>query len=133
MIHRNSLNAYRAEGRRLHSREIEILIWSNIHTGSYTDRKVAELMGFAHRSEVQPRISDLIADGLMCENGKTPCDVTGRPVRTVRITEKGKRWLAGERQTSTPTPPAPCSVPPAADYTPDRHIIPEHGQCALFK
>jgi len=71
-IHPNSLNAYRAEGRKLHSREVKILIWANTHTGSYTDRSVADLMGFSHRSEVQPRISDLVADGLMCENGKIP-------------------------------------------------------------
>lgn len=94
-MHRNSLGAYRAESRNLHSRETEILVWAARHTGSYTDRTIAELMGFPHRSFVQPRISTLIADGFLAENGKTPCHVTGKMVRTVRITQQGKDWLSG--------------------------------------
>ena len=94
-VHPNSLQAHRAESRNLHSREVEIIVWFNQHTGYYTDRTVAELMGFPHRSFVQPRISTLIADGFLAENGKTPCHVTGKSVRTVRITQKGKDWIAG--------------------------------------
>jgi hypothetical protein len=130
-VHQNSLAAYRSEGRHLHSREIEILIWASNHTGSYTDRAIAELMGFAHRADVQPRISTLVADGLLHENGKTPCPVTGKLVRAVRITEKGKRWLAGDRSFSD-SKPTNSNTPSTTPYTPARHVIPAVGQCALF-
>jgi predicted transcriptional regulator len=100
-LHANSLTAYRQEHRNLHRREVEILVFMHFYTGSCTDRVIAELMGFPHRSFVQPRISTLIADGYLYENGKTPCHVTGKSVRTVRISQKGKDWVCGTLPTAS--------------------------------
>jgi len=113
MIHSNSLTAYRTEQARLHSREMEILIWLNTHTGTYTDRKIQELMGYATRADVQPRISTLLAKGLVYDNGKTPCHITGKMVRAIRISQRGKDWLAGTLREN-------------------RYVIPSAGQCTLF-
>lgn len=82
VMHRNSLRVHKQEKRALGGRSLDILTNIKEH-GPGTDRAIAKRMGFAHRSMVQPRISDLIKAGHLYQKDDAPCDVTGKLVRVV--------------------------------------------------
>lgn len=82
--HPNSVAAYHAERPRLSSRAQKILDHVTEHGGG-TDRQIATAMGFEHRSEVQPRISELILAGLLVEVNQIKCGVTSKTVRVVAL------------------------------------------------
>ncbi len=83
-MHVNSLEAYRAELPGLHTRALDVLAWLKVR-GPATDRQCAAGMGYAHRSMVQPRITELVDRGLLEECGKVRCPETGRMVRQVKV------------------------------------------------
>lgn len=49
-----------------------------------TDRQLAEALGFADLNAVRPRITELLALGLIAEMPGVRCEVTGKTVRTTR-------------------------------------------------
>jgi DNA-binding CsgD family transcriptional regulator len=83
-MHQNSIAAYRAEEPRLSKRAAAVLAWVTEH-GPHTDRQVAAGMGFSHRSAVQPRITELVEQGLLMEVCSRKCPETGKTVRVVDI------------------------------------------------
>lgn len=81
-MHGNSLQAYAT--LEVTGRKREILDFLRGCTVALTDRQIAARMGHA-RGWVQPRVSDMIKDGLLEESGKTECSVSGKQVRLVRV------------------------------------------------
>ena len=83
-VHANSIAAYRQGKKALSERAT--LILAEIRTnGPGTDRQIAARMGFAHRSLVQPRITELREAGLLIEIGNVICGETGKTVRQVDV------------------------------------------------
>jgi hypothetical protein len=87
-IHNNSLDAYYEGKLELfpkRTREIlsalEILIKA-------TDRQIQEYLGLPERGSVQPRITEAIQSGLLCEIEQTKCHITNKQVRVVAIAKK---------------------------------------------
>jgi len=119
-IHINSLAAFRDDGKELSQREIDIVLFLLTHPGKYTDRQLAAKMGFTHRSMVQPRVSELINNGgIVEEAGSTKCDVTGKTVRQVSLSDGAFNALPASMRNSKP---AAAKKPPAtakASETPD--------------
>ena len=86
-MHKTSLEAYYnavLKGKRMTKcyRIIELMLTCS----AKTDREIAESLGCAHKSEVQPRISDLIKDKVLQECGERFDSTTGINVRLVRLT-----------------------------------------------
>ena len=84
-MHDNSIKTYEEEEAALSKREREIFNFLRMTRKAYTDRQLAKLMGFGHRSEVQPRLSDLVRKGLVKECGNVKCEDTGKTVRQIRF------------------------------------------------
>lgn len=83
MIHPNSRQAYEEEKPKL-SKRAQVIYDALIDIENpMTDRQVQVALGFAERGMVQPRITELINAGLVCECGKTKCKVTNKQVRLV--------------------------------------------------
>lgn len=82
-IHVNSAEAYHAErvGGGLTKRQALILHWLQSHPGAWTDRQIAERLGFPDMNCVRPRITELIDMGLLSEASHTKCPATGKTVR----------------------------------------------------
>lgn len=81
-MHQNSLHAFAT--LEVTGRKREILDFLRTCTLPLTDRQIAARMGHA-RDWAQPRVSDMIKDGLLEEYGKTECSVSGKHVRLVRV------------------------------------------------
>jgi predicted ArsR family transcriptional regulator len=81
-MHINSLFAYATS--KLSGRKKQIVEWLQNH-GPATDNEVALGLGFSHKSYVQPRLSDLIREGLVVETGTTIDRLTGKPCRKVGL------------------------------------------------
>ena len=91
-IHPHSTEAYNEEAPKLSKREKEILHWLTYRApASFTDREISDGMFFSHRSEVQPRISDLIRKTLVEQVMSVKCKFTGKTVRKVRAITADKR------------------------------------------
>ena len=88
-MHNNSLGTYDEEKFNLSKRSMLILeymtLFKNSSQRSLTDREIQSALGFSERGMVQPRITELIGDGLLEEVGRTKCRVTGKNVRLVSI------------------------------------------------
>ncbi len=78
----NSLFAYATT--KFSGRKRQILDWLIAH-GPATDNEVAQGLGFPHKAAVQPRISDLVREGLLSEVGTTMDRFTGKPCRKVQV------------------------------------------------
>ncbi len=87
-VHANSARAYREETGPISKRAQAVLANVLAH-GPGTDREIASRMGYAHRSAVQPRISELISAGKLREVGKTRCRETGKQVRVAATQANG--------------------------------------------
>jgi len=84
VMHENSLEAYAEDAPHLSKRE-KLIYGYLMHTGlHFSDRGVQAALGFAERGMVQPRISELIKQGLVEECGSTIDPNTGKRVRLVR-------------------------------------------------
>lgn len=82
-IHANSLAAYDAGKRELFSaRQLQILDYM-IGNNARTDREIMRGLGFADMNAVRPRITELIASGVLFEVGTQQCPVTDKWVRLV--------------------------------------------------
>jgi len=86
-VHKHSLEAYHnavLKGKRLSKchRIIELMLTCS----AKTDREISECLGCAHKSEVQPRISDLIKDKVLQDCGERFDAISNTKVRLVRLT-----------------------------------------------
>jgi hypothetical protein len=88
-MHKNSLKAYAS----LTLGPIERSVLS-VYAGSgkTTDRSIQWWYSFLR---VQPRITSLLAKKLLKECDDIKCPVSGRTVRTCKITHKGRKALKG--------------------------------------
>lgn len=82
MIHKNSLFAWATSKKTLSERARLVLDYVK-HHGAMTDKSIAQALGFNHKSAVQPRISELVAMGLLHEVGSDKDPETGKTVRKV--------------------------------------------------
>jgi hypothetical protein len=81
-MHGNSLAAFAT--LEVTGRKREILDFLLTCTVPLTDRQIAARMGHA-RDWCQPRVSDMIKDGILEEAGTTECSVSGKRVRLVKV------------------------------------------------
>ena len=86
-VHQNSLDAYREGRAHLSKRAHLILDFLRGTEHPVTDRQVQHSLKFDERGQVQPRISELVAFGLVEEVDKIKCTVTGKSVRRVRAVQ----------------------------------------------
>lgn len=89
-MHSNSLRAYLEERPALQQREREIVDVVRVF-GPITDREVMERCGYREPNAVRPRITGLIADGLLVEHDRVRCPVTGKTVRRVAVMNPGEQ------------------------------------------
>lgn len=84
--HVHSLEAWEElrAGRQLSRRQAQILRWLLAHPRPWTDRQVAERLGYFDMNSVRPRITELVKMDLLEEAGAVKCQVTGKRVRLVR-------------------------------------------------
>lgn len=85
-LHANSREAYRAERSELKARSLAILVEVRVN-GQGTDRQIKDRMGFTEMNAVRPRITELVDAGLLCEMETVKCEVTGRHVRVVNLSD----------------------------------------------
>ncbi len=85
-MHDNSLQAYEEENLKLGAKALQVYRFlKHNRYNSYTVSQLSRMMGFAHRSEIQPRVSDLIKKGLVREAGNVKCDETGKTVALIKF------------------------------------------------
>ncbi len=126
-MHINSLSAFREDGRAINRREHDIILFHLAHPGKYTDRELSEKMGFHHKSAVQPRVSDLIKDGILAECGKSIDPVTGKHVRAVTLSAPAKSALP-----TAWSGPAPINSPLRSTKPKEPTESAAGGQTTLF-
>jgi len=90
-VHKHSLAAY----NQLRNSQQTKLKWAKIlglliNSPPMTDKQIAKALGYVVLdtimvSKVQPRISDLVKEGILEECGDIKCSETNLPVRLVRI------------------------------------------------
>ena len=75
--------AFRAEGAagRRQRRILELAS----KRATWTDREMAEALGFDDLNAVRPRVTEMLADGLLVECGACQCPRSGRKVRLWRL------------------------------------------------
>ena len=83
MIHPNSLKAY--DELDLGKRQAAVLEIYKTTGRCHTDRSVMFNLGQLDPNACRPRISELIAKGVLEEKGKVTCPITGRTVRLVGL------------------------------------------------
>lgn len=89
--HVNSLLAF-AEGKEdLFSKREWQVLGALKDLRQATDREIMIALGFADMNSVRPRITELIADGLIVEAFSIVDPVTGKTVRVVRLAEHQRR------------------------------------------
>ncbi len=84
-MHVNSLAAYE-DGRHemFSARELAVL-GALRRLKCATDRGVMIALGFTDMNSVRPRITELIKDGVLMEDGSVEDHVTGKRVRAIRF------------------------------------------------
>lgn len=87
-MHTHSLEAYRELRLSLPARKSEIL-GAVRRLGTATDRGIAAWLDYADLNQVRPRVTELIAAGLLVELKATRCPVTGKTVRVVALPVSG--------------------------------------------
>lgn len=88
-MHAHSLEAYASLD--LSKREALVLSAFLAANCPLSDKEAAARLGFDHRSRVQPRISDLVRKGLLCEIAAAKDPQTGISVRVCMPTAKARR------------------------------------------
>ncbi len=85
MIHANSVESYAAIQPTLGDKQAQVLDYIKRY-GPCTDREVREGLGrLAWADAVSPRITELVALGLVTQAAKRKCQYTGRAVRVVAL------------------------------------------------
>ncbi len=88
-VHNNSRQALRDERPKLTARARMILRDVAQH-GEATDREIRNDLGFDDMNAVRPRVTELIAAGLLYESNRVQCGVSGKRVRVVDATRRGR-------------------------------------------
>lgn len=88
-MHANSLAAH-DEGGAVFSERALAVIGAVRHLGSATDRQIKDRLGFADMNAVRPRVTELVARGVLVECGDVRDEVTGKTVRVVRMARAGQ-------------------------------------------
>lgn len=81
-VHANSRAAYHESGQQFSERE-QLILATIRRMGHGTDKQIAAGAGFSHKSAVQPRITELLAQGALIEYGNARDPDTGKTVRVV--------------------------------------------------
>ncbi len=84
-VHENSRAAFHSSAPMISKRQQLVLDWVMVHDLA-TDRQIMNGLGFADMNAVRPRVTELLAIGLLRECGWTICSVTGKRVRCVEFT-----------------------------------------------
>lgn len=94
-MHGNSLAAYfdRTEAKAWRDRSAEITDAFKRH-GGMTDRQCAGVLGYPHKSAVQPRISELVGMHILREVGSVKDPATGKTVRVCALMEPEQMEMA---------------------------------------
>jgi len=96
MIHENTLRAFWDSGStEMFAAREQRCIEALRRRQPLTDREVMIACGFAEPNQVRPRLTTLIAAGVLVECGSTRCPITSKTVRLVRLATK-------EQQTDLP-------------------------------
>lgn len=82
--HPNSIAAYHGSSEQFSEREQEVMATLR-RIGHGTDKQIAHAAGYAHKSAVQPRLSELLKRGVLVEYGTAKDPDTGKHVRVVCI------------------------------------------------
>ena len=83
--HVHSLAAYYGpDAKALSARALAVHDAFRRH-GRMTERQCASVLGYPHKSAVQPRISELVEAGMLREVGSIKDDVTGKTVRLCEL------------------------------------------------
>ena len=91
-MHKNSLKAYAS--LKLEPIERAVLL-SYVGWSGCTDRTINTTHRNVTGMSVQPRITSLLDKGMLVECGDVKCPVSGRTVRTCKITALGRKALKG--------------------------------------
>lgn len=86
-VHSNSLAAWHAGERSgfFNDRELEVLEALHNARMPLRDRQIMEACGYSELARVQPRISDLLNQGVLQEVGRQKCPLSGKYVRMTAI------------------------------------------------
>lgn len=91
-VHPNSIVTY-AEFDKSERKKIVLSIYQRHPSSPLTDRQVAYELGFKDMNAVRPRISEMVAKGILIEVGKMRDFLTNKPVRLTKL-------FSGEHQLS---------------------------------
>lgn len=127
----NSILAYYSSRKEFSKREMLILGWLLMNPGEWTDRQIKTGLEQGDMNAVRPRINELLELGALEECGSVNCTVTGKLVRMVKISDAfvGMRIARQDRQKHGAEP----QRVQAGAYRQGRYVIPQAGQCGLFK
>lgn len=90
MVHENSKKAFKEiKPERLKRKDVILDIYKNNVNKALTDRQILSIFGGYDINNVQPRITELISDGVILEVGKTQCSITGKTVRKTMLVDGG--------------------------------------------
>jgi len=92
-VHANSIKAYSEDRIKLSKRARLILEYLGTLSAAKTDRQIQTGMGYRELGMVQPRITELEDCGMILELGQVVSQNTGKTVRQMAITEKGRREI----------------------------------------
>ena len=81
-MHPNSLTAYDATSTERATIEQEIMRLFGRDNTPRTDRQIQRDIG--HFDKVNPRVTELVGEGLLHEVGSVRCEYTGKTVRVVK-------------------------------------------------
>lgn len=84
-MHSNSLAAHAENKTRVYSERHEQIIAHLSRFGPATDREIVEALGFTDMNSVRPRVTELVAEGVLCEMLATTDHLTGRTVRRTAV------------------------------------------------
>jgi predicted HTH transcriptional regulator len=84
-MHEHSLSAYYEGKVEVFTKREGQILAAYERVGKASDREIADELGFQDLNAVRPRITELIADGILREVGETKDPVTRKAVRVVEI------------------------------------------------
>jgi len=83
-IHKNSQLSFQEILPSLRGRKKVILEAVKFHGGKLTDREIKVLVGALDMNGVRPRITEMLKEGYLVEEGSVKCPITNKLVRRVR-------------------------------------------------
>ena len=87
MIQQTSINAFMNLSSHYLSKRQELILNYLKVNGSSTDREIAFGLDFLDPNAVRPRRKELVEEGLVCEDVKRCCAITGKNVISWKVAE----------------------------------------------